>query len=178
MPAARSSSRNVLVLSVAALPGSSDYPTRYLPTLWQLPVPGVCLRHLKSKWRTNIRAVSSGVMTSSSLFFFKLLGLINLPRGGCDSLWHSSHFFPLRNLFPFSSPRKENCCHPRQISSCHLLPLTGFACGVKVMKWLSAGAQGSTQVNSQFLYPGHIHPYPGFTIKNRVSNINLSSRRH
>jgi len=34
-------------------------------------------------------------------FSFTLLGLINLPRGGCDSFWHSSHFFPLRNLFPF-----------------------------------------------------------------------------
>lgn len=163
MLTARSSCRNVLVLSVAALPGSSDYPTRYLPTLWQLPVPGVCLRHLKSKWRTNIHAVSSGVITSSSLFFFsfKLLGLINLPRGGCDSLWHSSHFFPLRNLFPFSSPpRKENCCHLRQISLCHLLPLTGFTCGVKVTRWLSVGAQRRTQVNSQFLYSGHIHPHP------------------
>lgn len=101
MPAASSSCRNVLVLSVAALPGSSDYPTCYLPTLWQLPVPGVCLRHLKSKWRTDIHAVNSGVMTSSSLFFLSCWGWSISHEGVvilCDTVHTSSPweiFFPL-----------------------------------------------------------------------------------
>jgi hypothetical protein len=131
MPTARSSCRNALVLSVAALPGSSDYPTRYLPTLWQLPVPGVCLRHLKSKWRTNIHAVNSGVMTSSSLFFFFLLSCWgwSISHEGvlilCDTVHTSSpwEIFPL--LLPYQkrkllSPQTNKFVSPSATDRLHV----------------------------------------------------------
>lgn len=118
----------------------NDYPTTYLPTLWQLLGLVVCLHHLTSNWRSRVQAVNSQTMRRSSFFSFTLLGLINLPRG-VVILFDTVH---TSSPWEISSPSQENnCCHLRQISFRHLLPLTGFSCGVQSARRISALSQTS-----------------------------------
>ena len=69
-------------------------------------------------------------------FFFVRSWGWSISHGGVVILFDTVH---TSSPWEISSPSQENnCCHLRQISLRHLLPLTGFSCGAKIARRISA----------------------------------------
>lgn len=131
---------------ILTLAGLTDHPATRLPIYLLCDNFWLCFYAYVIRYLSGEPAYKLSIPKrwDAVLFFFHVPGVDQSPTGGLWFFLTQFTLLPLERYLPL--PKKYNCCHLRQISLRHLLPLTGFAYGVKFMWWISAGSQTSCRV--------------------------------